>query len=265
MSIDLVLALYSALLGAVIGSYLNVLIHRLPRAEPTVAERSRCPHCGAAIRPWYNVPILGYLALGGRCRDCRQPIHWRYPLVEGLTALLFLTAFRTWGASLATLAAAILIALSITLAAIDLEHFLLPDRLTLPGIACGLALQPWLPFATVVDALLGVALGIAIVVAAGGLWRLVYGVWGMGFGDAKLLAMIGAFLGWQGVAIAFVIGSGLGALVALSGIALGRLEWGSRLPFGAALAAGAIVALFAGQAPFLSAFGALRWLGSGSA
>lgn len=250
VSLEILLAAYATLVGAVVGSYLNVLIHRLPRGEPTVVERSRCPHCGAPIRPWHNVPILGFLVLGGRCRDCRQPIHWRYPLVEALTALVFLASYRIWGTSLATLAAAFFGCLLIALAAIDLEHLLLPNRLTIPGIVAGLALQPWLPFASLRSAVIGAILGAAIVLALGGLWYVLHGAWGMGFGDAKLLAMIGAFLGWKGALVALGVAAVAGSVVALFGALLRRLDWQSTLPFGSLLAASALVALFvAGDAP----------------
>ncbi len=246
MNLDLILTLYAALVGLVVGSYFNVLIHRLPRGEPTVVERSRCPHCKAPIRPWHNVPLLGYLMLRGRCRDCRHPIHWRYPMVEALVGVLFVACFRFWHASLAALVAAIFCGLLVVLGAIDLEHFILPDRLTLPGIVIGLAAQPWLPWSTIGDALVGVALGAGLILAASGTWRALHGVWGMGLGDAKLLAMVGAFLGWQGVVITMVFGSLFGALFAVGGMLAGRLGWSSRVPYGAFLAAGAILALFFG-------------------
>lgn len=253
MSLDLFLGIYAGLLGLVVGSYLNVVIHRLPRHQPTVVERSRCPHCGKAIRPWHNIPLIGYLILGGRCYDCRKTIHWRYPVVEGLVGILFFLCYRNWHASLAALAAAALCALLVALATIDLEHFMLPDRLTLPGIVLGLLLQPWLPWTSLPAAFAGVMLGAGLVLLAGGTWRILYGRWGMGFGDAKLLAMIGAFLGWQGVLVALALGSLLGALTAAVGALAGRITWGSRLPFGAFLAAGALAALF-GATTWLDAY-----------
>lgn len=253
VNLDLILTLYAALIGLVVGSYFNVLIHRLPRGEPTVVERSRCPHCSAPIRPWHNVPLLGYLMLRGRCRDCQHPIHWRYPTVEALMGVLFVACFRVWHASIPALVAATFCGLLVVLGAIDLEHFILPDRLTLPGIAIGLAAQPWLPWATVGEALVGVVLGAALILAASGTWRVLHGAWGMGLGDAKLLAMVGAFLGWQGVVITLVFGSLMGAIFAVLGMLAGRLGWGSRLPFGAFLAIGAILALFLG-APLLDAY-----------
>lgn len=245
MNLELILALYSAVLGAVVGSYLNVVIHRLPRGEPTAVERSRCPRCGAAIRPWHNIPILGFLMLAGRCRDCKESIHWRYLLVEGLGALLFLACFRVWGPSVAAVGAAIFGSLLLALAAIDLEHLLLPNRLTIPGAVLGLVLQPWLPFATLRSALFGVVVGVGIVVVVGGLWYALHGSWGIGFGDAKLLGMIGAFLGWKGVFLGLAVGAGMGSLIAVVGLASGRLAWQSRLPFGSFLAVGGLAALFA--------------------
>jgi leader peptidase (prepilin peptidase)/N-methyltransferase len=247
----LLLDLYAALLGLVTGSYLNVVIHRLPRRVSTVLPRSRCPACGAPIRPLDNVPIVSWLALRGRCRDCGSPISARYPLVEAAAAVLFVLSAERFGLTLAALAAALLCALLLALAAIDVEHLLLPDRLTLPGIAAGVALQPVTGWAGagwrgLAGGLLGAALGAGVLLAAYGLWWLVRREEGLGLGDVKMLAMIGAFLGWKGVVVSLFVGAAAGAVFGLSAMALGRAGLRSKVPFGAFLAAGALVALFAG-------------------
>jgi len=247
----LLLDLYAALLGLVTGSYLNVVIHRLPRRTSTVLPRSRCPECGAPIRPLDNVPVVSWLALRGRCRDCGRPISPRYPLVEAGTTVLFVLSAERFGLSPAAPVAAVLCALLVALAVIDVEHLLLPDRLTLPGIALGVALQPVTGWAGagwrgVVGGLLGAALGAGVLLAAYGLWWLVRREEGLGLGDVKMLAMIGAFLGWRGVAVGLFVGAAAGALVGLSAMALGRAGLRSKLPFGAFLALGGLVALFAG-------------------
>lgn len=253
MTVHAFLLAYAAVLGLLVGSYLNVLIYRVPRGISTVLPRSRCPSCGAPIRPWHNIPLLGYAVLGGRCRACRAPIHWRYPLVEALTASAFVVSFERFGVSLEAVVGAAFCAVMIVLAAIDVEHYLLPDRLTLPGIAAGLLLQPWLTWSTLRGALGGVVLGAGLLLAIAGGWYLLRGVPGMGLGDAKLLAMVGAFLGWRGVVVTLFLASLGASAVALSGWATGRLGPRSRLPFGAFLAAAAMVALWFGES-LLSAY-----------
>lgn len=246
MTLQSLLTIYAALLGLLVGSYLNVLIYRIPRRISTVLPRSRCPHCQAAIRPWHNVPLIGYLLLGGRCASCKAPIHWRYPLVEAINGVLFVAAAQVFGPSIEAIAAMALCALSLALAAIDLEHFLLPDKLTLTGLAIGLGLQPWLGWTSIRGALVGVALGGLLPLALSALWRLIRGVPGMGLGDVKMLAMVGAFLGWQGVVVTLVTGALLGSLVGGVGLVRGSLGAESKLPFGTFLAIGAVVALFFG-------------------
>ena len=248
MSIRLLLDLYAAAFGLVIGSYLNVVIHRLPREESTVLPRSRCPRCGARLRARDNLPLVSFLLLRGRCRYCRAPISWRYPLIEAVTATLFVGCVEAFGVSWHAAAAAAFGCALIALAGIDYEHFLLPDAITLPGIAVGLLLSLRAEWTDWRQALLGAALG------GGGLWLLAQ-LWvllrheeGMGLGDVKMLAMVGAFLGWQGVLVTVFLGSLAGAVVGLTLIAAGRLDLGSRLPFGVFLAGGAMVALFAGPA-----------------
>ena len=248
MTLRLLVDLYAAALGLVVGSYLNVVVHRLPREQSTVLPRSRCPRCGTPLRARDNLPLLSFLLLRGRCRQCKAPISWRYPLIEAATGALFVGCVETFGVSWRAAAAAAFGAALIALAGIDYEHFLLPDVITLPGIAAGLLISlraDWIDWR---DALLG------IVVGGGGLW-LLRQAWlllrheeGMGLGDVKMLAMVGAFLGWQGVLVTVFLGSLAGAVFGLALIAAGRLDLGSRLPFGVFLAAGALVALFAGPA-----------------
>ena len=248
MSLPLLLDLYVAVAGLVVGSYLNVVIHRLPREQSTVQPRSRCPHCGAQLRVADNLPLLSFLLLRGRCRQCKARISWRYPLIEAATAALFVGCLEAFGLNWHAAAAAAFGCALIALAGIDFEHFLLPDAITLPGLALGLLVSLGAEWIDWRQALLGAALG------GGGLWLLAQ-LWvllrheeGMGLGDVKMLAMVGAFLGWQGVLVTVFLGSLVGALVGLALIAAGRLDLGSRLPFGVFLSGGAMVALFAGPA-----------------
>jgi leader peptidase (prepilin peptidase)/N-methyltransferase len=242
----LLIDLFAALVGLVVGSYLNVVVHRLPREESTVLPRSRCPRCGALIRARDNLPLVSFLLLRGRCRICRGPISWRYPLVEATTAVLFVACLKAFGLHWHALVAAFFGCLLIALAAIDLEHYLLPDLITLPGLAIGLLLSiggVWIPWR---DAVAGAALG------GGGLWLLAKAWYllrreeGLGLGDVKMLAMVGAFLGWQGVLVTVFLASLAGASVGLTLIALGRMEMSSKLPFGVFLGVAGLAALFLG-------------------
>jgi leader peptidase (prepilin peptidase)/N-methyltransferase len=241
------LDVYAALLGLVTGSYLNVVIHRLPRGESTIRPRSKCPYCGGGIRARDNLPLLSYLLLRRRCRRCGAPISWRYPALETATALLFVGVVERFGLSGEALIALVFGCLLLVLAAIDFDHFLLPDRLTLPGIIIGLAAQPLLPRTSFLDAVVGVVVGAGLLILLINFWYWLRDEEGMGMGDVNMLAMVGAFLGWQGVLVTFTLGTVVGALCGLALLFAGRLELRGRLPFGLFLALGALIALFAGD------------------
>lgn len=245
MSFDTFFRIYFAAVGLVVGSYLNVVIYRLPRGMSTVLPRSRCPRCRTPIRPWENVPLVSFLLLGGRCRRCRLAIPWRYPLVEAATAAAFVASYQRLGPSLLPAAiAAVFSAAMIALAMIDLEHFLLPDAITWPGIAVGLLILPRLGWTRDSDAWLGAVLGAGVLLAVAWGWYAWKGVHGMGLGDVKMLALIGAFLGWRGTVSTLFIASFAGSLFGISAMTLGRLGMKSRLPFGVFLSLGALVTLF---------------------
>lgn len=246
MTLRLLLDVYAALVGLIAGSYLNVVIHRLPRQLSTVLPRSRCPQCGSLIRPYDNIPVLSWLLLRGRCRTCKSPISARYPFVEALTASLFVLAVERFGPTRSAVVAAGLSALLLALAAIDLEHLILPDKLTIPGIVVGVALQPWIGWVGVRGALIGAALGAGILLVAYGGWWLVRREEGLGLGDVKMLALVGAFLGWRGVVVTLFLGALAGAVVGVTLLVARRGDAKSRLPFGTFLAAGALVALYFG-------------------
>jgi leader peptidase (prepilin peptidase)/N-methyltransferase len=252
------LTLWAGLVGLVVGSYLNVLVHRLPLGVSTVRPRSRCPACGAAIRAIDNLPVLSWLLLRGRCRDCGARISPRYPLIEAATGTLFATCVARFGVTLEALTAAILGALLLALAAIDLDHFLLPDKLTLPGIAIGIAAQALVPSGSLVVALRGALIGAGLLLAIAGAWELLRGAEGMGLGDVKMLAMIGAFLGAGGVIVTLVFATFAGSIVGLALVARRGGDLQSQLPFGVFLAAGGLVALFAGESLVASYLGLMR-------
>ncbi|HEX6898791.1 MAG TPA: prepilin peptidase [Thermoanaerobaculia bacterium] len=264
MQLQILLSVYAAVLGLIVGSYLNVVIHRLPRGISTVLPRSRCPECGAAIRAVDNVPVLSWVLLGGRCRACRARISWRYPLVEAATAALFVASFLRFGISFEAPAAALFSALMLTLAMIDYDHMILPDKITFLGIFLGILLQPLLswarlwegPWGAVAGAGFGALLGSGILLAVWIGWYLLRKEEGMGLGDVKMLAAIGAFLGWKGVLVSLFFASLSGAVVGLTLMAFGRLGAGSKLPFGIFLALGGLVALFFGD-PLVQAYAKL--------
>ncbi len=246
MPFSLLIAIYLALVGLIVGSYLNVVIHRLPLGISTVTPRSRCPGCGEVVRARDNIPVLSYILLRGRCRHCKAEISPRYPLIETLTALLFVACYWQFGLSVELLAGVLFCAAMVALAAIDAEHFLLPDKITLPGIAVGLLLSPWLEWSGWRSALIGALLGGGMLLALAAGWYWLRGEEGMGLGDVKMLAMLGAFLGWKGMLVALFFASVAGSVVGLAVIASGRGGMKSKLPFGTFLALGAVVALFVG-------------------
>lgn len=264
MPLEFLLGIYAALLGLIVGSYLNVVIYRLPRGISTVTPRSRCPECGAAIRAVDNVPVVSYLLLGGRCRACRARISWRYPLLEAATSALFLASFLRFGISFEAPAAALFCALMLALALIDFDHMILPDRLTFPAIALGILLQPFLswarlwegPWGAMAGAALGALLGAGILLAVWAAWYLIRREEGMGLGDAKMLAAIGAFLGWKGVLVSLFFAALSGSVVGLGLMAWSGLGGKTRLPFGTFLALGGLIALFAGE-PLVQAYARL--------
>ncbi|MFI5166454.1 MAG: prepilin peptidase [Thermoanaerobaculales bacterium] len=236
--------------GLVFGSFLNVVIYRLPRGESLLRPRSHCPSCGALIRWFDNVPLLSFLLLGGRCRTCRARISLRYPAVELASGTLAAGVAARFGLTLVGVEALVFVLLLLPLAAIDLEHHLLPDVLTLPGIALGLAGSFAGGVAPFSDALIGAAVGAALPYAVLVAYRRLRGVEGMGLGDVKLLAMIGAFLGWRGMLLSLGIGSTVGASVGIVLIIAGCGRRDTELPFGTFLAVGALPVLFAGDALF---------------
>jgi leader peptidase (prepilin peptidase)/N-methyltransferase len=242
------LVLWAGLVGLVVGSYLNVLVHRLPLGRSTVRPRSRCPACGAAIRARDNLPIVSWLLLGGRCRDCGAGISPRYPLIEAATGVLFAACVLRFGFTREAIAAAVLAALLVALAAIDFDHFLLPDKLTLPGIGLGLAAQWLVPSGSLIAGVRGALIGAGLLLAIAGAWELLRGVEGMGLGDVKMLAMIGAFLGAGGVVVTLVFGTFAGSAIGLALVVRRGGDLRAQLPFGVFLSAGGLVALFAGDA-----------------
>jgi leader peptidase (prepilin peptidase)/N-methyltransferase len=242
---DPVGAIVAALFGAAIGSFLNVCIHRLPRGQSIVRPPSSCPSCRAGLRWFDNVPILSYLWLRGRCRACGAPIALRYPIVELATAALFFTCWWQFGSSLLFVSRVVFGCALIVLFAIDLEHQLLPNAITLPGIVVGFVFSlfgppGWLP------SLIGIVVGGGILFAIAEVYFRLRHEEGLGMGDVKMLAMIGAFLGWKLAIVTLMLASVAGAAIGLVIIATRRGGMKYALPFGTFLALGAGLAATAG-------------------
>ncbi len=238
------------LFGAVIGSFLSVCIYRLPREESVAWPGSHCPSCRQAIAFYDNIPVVSYLILQGRCRVCRAPISIQYPLVEAANAIGYVVVFGMFGFTAVACVYAALVSALIVVTGTDLSHTIIPDAVTLPGIVVGLLCAALILPIGIVDSVLGV------LVAGGILWFLawispyVFGKEGMGGGDIKLMAMVGAFIGWQPALLAIMIGSLLGSMVGGGLIAVRVMRREQYIPFGPFLAVGSILALLFHQPLF---------------
>jgi leader peptidase (prepilin peptidase)/N-methyltransferase len=238
-----------AAFGLVFGSFLNVLIHRLPRKESIVRPGSRCPGCGRALGWKENLPVVSWLWLKGRCAGCRAPIALRYPLVEVAAAGVLLLVWLRFGLTVPFFVFAPFALAMVALFVIDLEHQLLPDAITLPGIALGVALSPWNPHVTWLGSLLGAALGYGLLWGLAEAYERLRGVSGLGGGDIKLAAMIGAFAGPKSVIEVLLLASLVGVLFGLALVALRRAGMQDPIPFGCFLTPAALlVALLGGDA-----------------
>lgn len=261
MSDMLFFEILSFVLGAIVGSFLNVCIYRIPRGESIVSPGSKCPGCGAHIRFYDNIPLVSYLVLRGKCRRCGQRISLRYAGVELLTAALFTTLFALFGLSADLAAALVLTCLLIVISFVDLEFLIIPDVLSVGGLLLGLALSfvrtpPFfgqglsIAFGSLpafVQSLLGILIGGGILYAIAKLYEIVRRAEGMGGGDIKLLAMIGAFCGITGVVFALVAGSIIGTVVGIPLMLAKGKGVKYAIPFGPFLSLGALVYVAAGD------------------
>ena len=256
--------------GAIIGSFLNVVILRLPRvlehdwrcqcrellelpagdekAPPgLVFPPSQCPKCGHRIKAWENIPILGWLLLRGKCSACSGSISWRYPLVELITATLFLVTLLHFGPTLQGFAALFLTAILIALTGIDADTQLLPDNMTLPLLWAGILVNFFGLFADLNSSVIGAIAGYLVLWLIYHLFRLLTGKEGMGYGDFKLLGALGAWMGWQLLPLIVLLSSVVGAAVGLILMGTGRLKRDKPMPFGPFIAAAGWIALIWGQ------------------
>lgn len=253
-------------LGTAVGSFLNVAVYRLPAGMSLLYPPSRCPHCETRLKPYDNVPVLGWLWLRGRCRSCRSPIAIRYPLVEFATGGLFVAVFLRFGLTGATLGYCLFVCWLLVLALIDLDTLTLPNCLTASGLLLGWGFQVWMGYVAhstspevgssyALKALVA-SLVSAMTVSVFGLWLFeviglagsrAFGKAAMGGGDAKLAAMMAAWLGWQGLLLATFLAAAMGALIGGGAMAVGALGSRHYIPFGPYLALGAVLTAFYGQ------------------
>lgn len=238
--------LLAGMLGLAVGSFLNVCIHRLPRGESLVHPRSRCARCGRSLRWHDNVPVLSWVWLGGKCGQCHAPISVQYPLVELITAALVVGIVTVTPPGPLLASRLVFGCALVVLFAIDLEHHILPNVITLPGIVIGwlfslLAPPGWQA------SLAGILLGAGLLYGTAAAYYMVRREEGLGMGDVKMLAMVGAFLGWKAVLLTLVLASFAGALVGIFLMITSRGGMRHALPFGTFLAVGSIVAMLAGD------------------
>jgi leader peptidase (prepilin peptidase)/N-methyltransferase len=228
--------------GLIIGSFLNVVIARVPARKSLWKPGSACPGCDAAIAWHDNVPLLSFAALRGHCRRCGIAIPWRYPIVEATTGVLFAFAYRQFGPTTDFVTAVLFLSMLIAITSIDLQHQIIPDVISLPGIVAGFVANVATARVAWIDSALGIVVGagtfLVIILASGG---------GMGGGDMKLGAMLGAFLGWKVVLLTIFIAVVLGGALAVALIASGLRGRKDPIPFGPFLAAGGAVSLFWGE------------------
>lgn len=242
-----IINLFVFILGALIGSFLNVCIYRIPAGESIVTPPSRCPNCGSFIRWYQNIPVFSYLVLGGKCSSCRVRISWRYPFIEALTGALFVLVYSSFDFSAATVVYWLLVAALVVITFIDLDHQIIPDVISLPGIIIGFLCSFAIPWLSWSDSLLGILLGGGSLWLVAVLYEFLTKKEGMGGGDIKLLAMLGAFLGWKAILPIIFISSLVGSLIGVPLMLVKKADSKLAIPFGPFLALGALIYLFWGQ------------------
>jgi leader peptidase (prepilin peptidase)/N-methyltransferase len=265
-------AIFAGLFGLLIGSFLNVCIYRMPRDLSVVSPRSACPYCERPISWYDNVPILSFGLLAGRCRHCKEPISWRYPVVELLTGIMFFVGVMRFGPTLVAMKFCIFAAMQIALIFTDFEERILPDEFTIGGTAAGLILSAFIPMApglmalllpagwdrhiiSVIESAVGALFTSGVLWGFGALYAKIRHREGLGFGDVKMVMMIGSFFGIQGTLLTLIIGSVLGTVAGLTYILVKRQDASTyELPFGSFLGIAALgVALYGG--PVLAWYG----------
>ena len=235
------------ILGLIVGSFNNVCIYRIPRNESIIYPASHCPKCRSKIKPIDNIPLLSYILLKGRCRNCKSKISIQYPIVELLTGLTYLIIYLIYGLSIQSLVYIILSSALIITAFIDLQGQIIPDVISLPGIVVGLILSFIVPYISFINSALGVLVGGGIILIIAWIGSIIFKKEAMGGGDVKLAAMIGAFLGWRYMVISLFLGFFLGALAGIFLILSKIKRKEDMVPFGPFIALGSIITLLCGE------------------
>lgn len=242
------LGITAFIFSACIGSFLNVVIHRLPAGQSLSRPGSHCPRCQAPVKWYDNIPILSYAILRARCRHCRGSIHWRYPLVEFITGILGAAVFLVFGQSWIALIYFAFTAVLIAVSFIDIDHRIIPDRITYPGIPIAIVCGGWFGELSPSGAILGALVGGGFLYLVSWLYFKVKQQQGIGMGDVKLMAMVGGLLGWKGVLFTIFFGSAAGTTIGIAYMVIqGQLDAKMKIPFGPFLSFGAILFLFVGN------------------
>ena len=229
-------------LGNIAASFANVCIHRLPQGLSVIRPASQCPSCQHRLRPWHLIPLVSFVALRGRCAFCCNRISWRYPGAEGLGGLLYLVVYHQFGFSVQGSAFALLVTALLIVSFIDARHMIIPDAITLPGVAVGLLISLHPSSIGFTDAVASACMGWGFFFILARLYPA-----GMGAGDAKLVALIGAFVGWQALLVTIILGAFCGAMFGLALVVMGFRSYRDPLPFGPFLAAGAVISMLCGD------------------
>ena len=241
------LEIFAFVFGACIGSFLNVCIYRIPEGKSIVYPPSACPQCGYVLRFYDNIPIISYILLRARCRRCHIHIPMRYPLVELMVGLFAVCAYLKFGLTLEALVIYLLISALIVITFIDIDHHIIPDAISLPGIPIGFAASFFSPAITYVESLVGILVGGGSLLLVAWVYSLITHKEGMGGGDIKLLAMIGAFVGWQGVLLTVFLSSAIGTFCGLLVMIRSGKNMKLAIPFGPFLSMGAMIHIFFGK------------------
>lgn len=243
----MIFPLFAFVFGVVVGSFLNVCIFRLPLDQSIVFPSSHCFSCKKPVAFYDNIPLVSFILLQGKCRNCRTPLSYQYPMVELLTGVAALACILKWGITLNALTIFLFVASLIVITFIDFAHKIIPDVISLPGILYGLILSLVLQRITFLDSLLGALLGGGSLLLVAGAYYLLTKQEGMGLGDVKLLAMMGAFLGWESILFIIMIGSFTGALIGIAVMLIKQKDRRYAIPFGPFLSLGAVSYLFYGK------------------
>jgi leader peptidase (prepilin peptidase)/N-methyltransferase len=235
------------LFGAILGSFINVCIYRLPKEQSILYPPSHCPHCGNSIRFYDNIPIVSYFILAGKCRRCKEPISFRYPVVEGLSGLLSVALFLKYGITVQFFLFLAFTSSLLIITFIDFDYQIIPDIISIPGIFFGIGASFFIPLTSWVESLIGILSGggLLLLVAIGYKW--LTGREGMGGGDVKLLAMIGAWLGWKAIPFVLLSSSMIGVIIGGGAGLIARKGFKSKIPFGPFLSLASIIYIFFGQ------------------